>query len=74
MDADWRPQWRVDLIPTYKTHRLAAEQPEAAAGTEGTANAEEIPDTLSPRSRSSSRCWTPSASPASASPATRRTT
>ncbi|WP_329572173.1 5'-3' exonuclease [Kitasatospora sp. NBC_01266] len=49
MDADWRPQWRVDLIPTYKTHRLAAEQPEAAAGTEGTANAEEIPDTLSPQ-------------------------
>lgn len=21
-DADWRPQWRVDLLPTYKTHRL----------------------------------------------------
>ncbi|MCX4750210.1 flap endonuclease [Kitasatospora sp. NBC_01287] len=43
MDADWRPQWRVDLIPTYKTHRLAPEQP---AGVEGT---EEIPDTLSPQ-------------------------
>ncbi len=40
MDADWRPQWRVDLIPTYKTHRVA----EAAA--EG---AEEIPDTLAPQ-------------------------
>ncbi len=40
MDADWRPQWRVDLIPTYKTHRLA---PERADG------AEEIPDTLSPQ-------------------------
>ncbi|WP_292830635.1 5'-3' exonuclease [Microbacterium sp.] len=24
-DDDWRPQWRVDLIPTYKTHRVAAE-------------------------------------------------
>ena len=23
-DDDWRPQWRVDLIPTYKTHRVAA--------------------------------------------------
>ncbi|WP_236655298.1 5'-3' exonuclease [Streptacidiphilus carbonis] len=40
-DADWRPQWRVDLIPTYKTHRLAAE-PEV----EGQ---EEVPDTLSPQ-------------------------
>ena len=24
-DDDWRPQWRVDLIPTYKTHRVAEE-------------------------------------------------
>lgn len=22
-DDDWRPQWRVDLIPSYKTHRVA---------------------------------------------------
>ncbi|BAS08803.1 5'-3' exonuclease [Arthrobacter sp. Hiyo4] len=22
-DDDWRPQWRVDLIPTYKMHRVA---------------------------------------------------
>lgn len=22
-DDDWRPQWRVDLLPSYKTHRLA---------------------------------------------------
>ncbi len=22
-DNDWRPQWRVDLIPSYKTHRVA---------------------------------------------------
>ncbi|MEW1912209.1 5'-3' exonuclease [Kitasatospora sp. NPDC085895] len=41
MDADWRPQWRVDLVPTYKTHRLAAEP-----SVEGE---EEIPDTLSPQ-------------------------
>lgn len=41
MDADWRPQWRVDLIPTYKTHRLAAEP--AVEGEE------EIPDTLAPQ-------------------------
>ncbi|MFF7635442.1 5'-3' exonuclease H3TH domain-containing protein [Kitasatospora sp. NPDC008050] len=43
MDAAWRPQWRVDLIPTYKTHRLAAEGPGVGAG------AEEVPDTLSPQ-------------------------
>lgn len=24
-DDDWRPQWRVDLIPTYKAHRVAEE-------------------------------------------------
>ncbi len=23
-DTEWRPQWRVDLIPTYKTHRIEA--------------------------------------------------
>lgn len=42
MDADWRPQWRVDLIPSYKAHRVAEER---AAGPD----AEEIPDTLSPQ-------------------------
>ncbi|TWG00973.1 5'-3' exonuclease [Kitasatospora viridis] len=40
MDADWRPQWRVDLIPSYKTHRLAPE---------GEPGEEEVPDTLSPQ-------------------------
>ena len=25
LDADWRPQWRVDLVDSYKTHRLAVE-------------------------------------------------
>jgi 5'-3' exonuclease len=38
-DDDWRPQWRVDLIPTYKTHRLV----------EGSAVAEESPDDLTPQ-------------------------
>lgn len=28
-DEDWRPQWRVDLIPTYKTHRTAEPVPPA---------------------------------------------
>ncbi|WP_206323331.1 5'-3' exonuclease [Streptomyces sp. HNM0574] len=42
MDFDWRPQWRVELIPTYKAHRVAEERPEGA-------DAEEVPDTLSPQ-------------------------
>ncbi|WP_406152051.1 5'-3' exonuclease H3TH domain-containing protein [Streptomyces sp. NBC_01012] len=43
MDADWRPQWRVDLIPTYKAHRVAVETPG------GVPDEEEVPDTLSPQ-------------------------
>ncbi|MEU8969956.1 5'-3' exonuclease [Streptomyces monashensis] len=42
MDADWRPQWRVDLIPTYKAHRVAEER-------EAGPDAEEVPDTLAPQ-------------------------
>ena len=38
-DDDWRPQWRVDLIPTYKTHRL----------TEGSDVVEESPADLTPQ-------------------------
>lgn len=26
-DADWRPQWRVDLVSSYKTHRVGVPQP-----------------------------------------------
>lgn len=35
-DMDWRPQWRVDLIPSYKTHRtdLPDESPLAIAEDE----------------------------------------
>jgi 5'-3' exonuclease len=43
-DDDWRPQWRVDLIPTYKTHRVAAASPAL-----GVAPAEEVPDLLTPQ-------------------------
>lgn len=41
-DDDWRPQWRVDLLPSYKTHRLAESD-------DGTAVAEESPELLSPQ-------------------------
>jgi 5'-3' exonuclease len=37
LDEEWRPAWRVALIDTYKTHRLAAN---AAPGVE------EVPDAL----------------------------
>ena len=43
-DDDWRPQWRVDLIPTYKTHRVAAEAP-----TDADSAIEIVPDLLSPQ-------------------------
>ena len=38
-DDDWRPQWRVDAIATYKAHRVA----------EDTADGEEVPDELGPQ-------------------------
>jgi 5'-3' exonuclease len=38
-DDDWRPQWRVDLIPSYKAHRVAEEIADGA-------DIEETPDPL----------------------------
>jgi 5'-3' exonuclease len=38
-DDDWRPQWRVDLIPSYKAHRVVEVVP-------GGADIEEVPDPL----------------------------
>lgn len=42
-DDDWRPQWRVDLIPSYKAHRVAEE----IAGDDP--DVEEVPDDLTPQ-------------------------
>lgn len=42
-DDDWRPQWRVDLIPSYKAHRVAE------VTEPGRPDQEEIPDTLGPQ-------------------------
>lgn len=39
-DNDWRPQWRVDLIPSYKAHRVVVEVPGPAP------DVEEVPDPL----------------------------
>ena len=43
-DNDWRPQWRVDLLPSYKAHRVEAELPKASPG--GAHFEEEVPDPL----------------------------
>ncbi|MDQ2797853.1 MAG: 5'-3' exonuclease [Actinomycetota bacterium] len=37
LDLDWRPAFRVDLIPTYKAHRVAKD------------GGEDVPDKLSPQ-------------------------
>ena len=43
LDLDWRPAWRVELIPSYKAHRVAEVDEMAEA------NVEEVPDDLSPQ-------------------------
>ena len=40
LDLDWRPQFRVDAVPTYKAHRVEE-------GSDGAS--EEVPDTLTPQ-------------------------
>ncbi|MGV0768977.1 5'-3' exonuclease [Mycolicibacterium sp. (ex Dasyatis americana)] len=42
-DDDWRPQWRVDLVPSYKAHRVEQPQPD------GLPDVEEVPDDLTPQ-------------------------
>lgn len=32
LDLDWRPQWRVDLVASYKAHRVAEEGIAGPAG------------------------------------------
>ncbi|KQV69918.1 5'-3' exonuclease [Nocardioides sp. Root122] len=39
-DDDWRPQWRVDLIPSYKAHRVVRAVPGPRP------DVEEVPDPL----------------------------
>lgn len=42
LDLDWRPQWRVAAIPSYKAHRVAEEVPASV-------DVEEVPDELTPQ-------------------------
>ena len=39
-DNDWRPQWRVDLLPSYKSHRVEYVVPGAKP------DVEQVPDPL----------------------------
>lgn len=39
LDADWRPAWRVELVPTYKAHRVNPASPDR----------ESAPDELGPQ-------------------------
>jgi 5'-3' exonuclease len=43
LDLDWRPQFRVDLVPSYKAHRVAEVGPRHEPDTE------EVPDDLTPQ-------------------------
>ncbi|WP_328610018.1 5'-3' exonuclease [Amycolatopsis sp. NBC_00345] len=44
LDADWRPKFRTDLLPSYKAHRVAV-----PGHGESAADVEEVPDTLTPQ-------------------------
>ncbi|UJP40878.1 5'-3' exonuclease [Cellulomonas palmilytica] len=61
-DDDWRPAFRVEAIPSYKAHRVAAEVPaevstevsakvsaDGSAADGGPTSIEEVPDTLAPQ-------------------------
>ena len=53
LDLDWRPEFRVKAIPSYKAHRVAEEQPaqrpEPGQPHGGSGPAETVPDTLAPQ-------------------------
>ncbi|MFP8886194.1 5'-3' exonuclease [Streptomyces mangrovi] len=51
MDNDWRPHWRVELIPSYKAHRVAEESDRGpdVVGASPAKPGEETPDALSPQ-------------------------
>ena len=48
LDLDWRPQFRVDLIPSYKAHRVAVETSNLEFDS-GEPDLEEVPDELTPQ-------------------------
>jgi 5'-3' exonuclease len=49
LDLDWRPSFRVELIPTYKAHRVAPTTAVEGVHVSDSGAAEELPDTLAPQ-------------------------
>jgi 5'-3' exonuclease len=49
LDLDWRPAWRVELVPSYKTHRVAPTPPNSQSVLDGETAVEEVPDELAPQ-------------------------
>jgi 5'-3' exonuclease len=45
-DNDWRPEWRVELIPSYKAHRVAGGGDTVVAEMASTSAGESAPDAL----------------------------
>jgi 5'-3' exonuclease len=43
LDLDWRPQWRVDRVASYKSHRVEQAEPDDEP------DIEEVPDELTPQ-------------------------
>jgi len=49
LDLDWRPDFRTELIPSYKAHRVAVEDGATDPTGASTIDVEEVPDTLTPQ-------------------------
>ncbi|WP_375432134.1 5'-3' exonuclease H3TH domain-containing protein [uncultured Friedmanniella sp.] len=48
-DNDWRPAWRVELIPSYKAHRVATGGDTVVAEMSSSGGGESAPDALAPQ-------------------------
>jgi 5'-3' exonuclease len=48
-DNDWRPDWRVELIPSYKAHRVAGSGDTVVTEMASTSGGESAPDALAPQ-------------------------
>lgn len=48
-DNDWRPAWRVELIPSYKAHRVAAGGDTVVTEMAVSVGGESAPDALAPQ-------------------------
>jgi len=49
LDLDWRPAWRVKLVPSYKTHRVAPGSEMSQPLLDSEVAVEAVPDELGPQ-------------------------